>query len=266
MNGDDQASLPKVSVIMPTYNQSDYLPSAIDSVMEQTFGDFELIIVNDGSTDNSAKILTSYEKYSRVRILHQENRKLPGALNTGFSLARGRYLTWTSSDNLLFPNMLEVLVSALDSWPEVGLVYADWQLIDYHDQIVGEVCTFEYDPYLLMRINFINTCFLYRSECQKMIGFYDQNYLYVEDWEYWLRMSRVVTMRHVAQVLYRYRVHDKAMTAMGFHKKADKPQGLVRLLRDLRSRKWARLVSKLKYEQLRIKLGRDPRKVLQPFI
>lgn len=90
-------SVPAISVVLPTYNQADFLPAAFESVLVQTWDDFELIIVNDGSTDNTQAVLQSYLHHPRIRIITQPNKKLPGALNSGFAVAKGRYLTWTSS-------------------------------------------------------------------------------------------------------------------------------------------------------------------------
>jgi glycosyltransferase involved in cell wall biosynthesis len=92
---------------MPTYNQAKYLPSALDGIISQTFQNYELIIVNDGSTDNTAEILADYRLKLDYHLIEQENLKLPRALNTGFSHAKGKYLTWTSSDNIMLPEMIE---------------------------------------------------------------------------------------------------------------------------------------------------------------
>jgi glycosyltransferase involved in cell wall biosynthesis len=171
-----------------------------------------LIVVNDGSTDETPNVLKRYQKKHQFTLINQENQKLPRALNNGFAIARGRFLTWTSSDNIMLPNMLEELLAVLRSNPELGLVYADWQVIDRESNVLGEIRTFDYDPYVLMRTNFINACFLYRRECQNTIGFYDPEYIHAEDWEYWLRISHCFRMARVPLVLYQYRVHKESLT------------------------------------------------------
>jgi glycosyltransferase involved in cell wall biosynthesis len=202
-----------VSVVLPTFNQADYLLAAIDSILSQTYKNFELIIVNDGSTDGTAKLLETYAKIPSVKVINQDNQRLPRALNTGFASANGQYLTWTSSDNLLHPEMLQILVTELGADSEIGLVYADRFLIDEKGVNLGEFCLSDYDPYLLLHVNFVHCCFLYRRECQDKIGFYDPSFIYAEDWEYWIRMSQYYKMKHIPKPLYYYRVHKKSMTS-----------------------------------------------------
>jgi glycosyltransferase involved in cell wall biosynthesis len=216
MGDEHSAGTPRVSVILPTYNQAEYLPLALDSIFQQTWRDFELIVVNDGSTDATPKILERYHSQYAGRcpfhVVHQANQKLPRALNEGFRRARGEYLTWTSSDNVLHPGMLEALVEALNHNPDVGLVYADWEEIDEAGRVLRTIETCDYNRLLLLRLNFVNACFLYRRACQENVGFYDPEYIYAEDWEYWIRISRRFKMRRVPRVLYQYRTHAKSLT------------------------------------------------------
>ena len=250
-----KAGSPRVSVVLPTYNQAGYLPQALDSVLNQTWRDAELIVVNDGSTDGTRRILDEYQRSygDGLRVIHQENQKLPRALNAGFRLARGEYLTWTSSDNCMLPAMLEVLVDALDRHPQVGLVYADWEVIDEHGAVVDVVRTLDYDRMLLMRTNYINACFLYRRACQEAVGLYDTEYIHAEDWEYWWRISRSFDMMRVPQVLYQYRVHASSLTEMDVLSQADgQSAGYRKLAAEFRAQRWAWYFSKLKWEWQRM--------------
>jgi glycosyltransferase involved in cell wall biosynthesis len=256
---------PRVSVVLPTYNQAEYLPQALDSVLNQTWRDYELIVVNDGSTDDTPRILHEYQRRYGFAVIHQENQKLPRALNTGFRLARGQYLTWTSSDNVMLPHMMGVLVDALDFNPQVGLVYADWEVIDEHGTVIGVVQTFDFDRYLLMRTNYINACFLYRRTCQDAVGLYDPEYIYAEDWEYWLRISRSFEIMRVPQVLYQYRIHNSSLTKTDVLAQAEgRSIGYRKLAASFHTRPWAWYFSKLKWEWLRLRLGQDPSLYLRP--
>jgi len=98
-----------VSVVLPVYNQAGYLPAALDSVFAQTYLHYELIVVDDGSTDATPQVLADYQQRHAFTVIRQANQRLPRALNTGFAAARGEYLTWTSSDNVMLPDMLAVL-------------------------------------------------------------------------------------------------------------------------------------------------------------
>ncbi len=260
-------SNPYVSIVLPTYNQGDYLPTALESIFNQTWQDFELIVVNDGSTDHTAKVLADYQQRHDFQVIHKTNGKLPRALNTGFEQVRGKYLTWTSSDNIMLPTMLETLVRALDNHPEVGFVYADWEVIDEVDQLVGTVHTLEHDPYLLMRLNYINACFLYRHDCQEKIGLYNPEYILAEDWEYWWRISRTFKLMRVPQVLYQYRVHNGSLTSVAvLTEKQGRSTGYQKLLADFRRHPVGWYLSRLKFEWLKLRMGQDPKLYLQPHL
>ena len=104
--------MPKVSIVLPTYNGEEYIRQSIDSIRNQTFEDWELIIVNDYSTDGTSLIIREYEKKdSRIIVIeNSENKKLPASLNIGFRSATGKYFTWTSDDNRYLPNALQCMV------------------------------------------------------------------------------------------------------------------------------------------------------------
>lgn len=204
---------PLISVVLPVYNQAHYLPAALDSVFAQVYPEVELMVVNDGSTDGTSGVLAAYRQRYDFTLIDQENQGLPRALNAGFSKARGEYLTWTSSDNLMLPEMLRVLAAALDENPDVGLVYADRYLIDEQGRDLGGFNLPEYDSLLLLHVNFVHCCFLYRRECMERVGLYDPDFIYGEDWEYWIRISRFYSMKHIPQTLYRYRLHRASMTS-----------------------------------------------------
>ena len=120
------SSMPRVSVVLPVHNGAAYLDSAIGSILGQTFRDFELICVDDGSSDETPQILRRHALADRrIRVItNRPNKGLPGALNTGFAAARGALHTWTSDDNLARPQMLAQLVAALDANPAAAIAHA----------------------------------------------------------------------------------------------------------------------------------------------
>jgi len=203
----------RVSIVLPVYNQAYYLSAAMDGVFAQTYGNFELIVVNDGSTDTTAAVLADYQRRHSFTVIEQKNQGLPRALNAGFAHARGHYLTWISSDNIMLPEMLAVLVDALNKDPSLGLVYADRYLMDEEGRTLGRFNTPNYDPYLLLHVNLVHCCFLYRRECMERVGGYDPQFIYGEDWEYWIRISQYYRMKRVPQALYHYRLHSNSMTS-----------------------------------------------------
>lgn len=248
----------KVSIVLPTYNQAHYLPAALDSIFDQVYPDYELIVVNDGSTDDTSAVLDEYQnRHSFIRV-DQDNQKLPRALNSGFARATGAYLTWTSSDNILMPSMLSVLVEALDDDGTVGLVYADFHAIDDKGKDLGRFRVPDYDRHLLLQVNLVHCCFLYRRECMTQVGLFDPEFVYGEDWEYWVRISKLYSMKRVPRALYRYRLHRKSMTGE-LVRGAACSMGHAAFTRRIRERMPVRWwIGKLKWHWLRISNPKHP--------
>src|SRR4030042_3503317 len=114
---------PKISVVIPAYNHQKYVGEAIQSVLDQTFQDFELIIINDGSTDHTEAEILKF-KDERIRYYSQENRGLSAPLNRGIELARGEYFNFLPSDDAFFPDKLEAQLRIFEKNPSLGLVFA----------------------------------------------------------------------------------------------------------------------------------------------
>lgn len=207
--------MPKVSIVLPTYNGEKYIRESIDSVINQTFTDWELIIVNDSSTDNTAIIVEEYRKKDcRIKIINNlQNKKLPRSLNIGFDAASGKYLTWTSDDNYYLPDAIEKMAEYLDNNQRVPMVCADMETIDEMGKITGSFI--EYSEAEMYYNDCVGACFMYRSDVVKQIGGYNPDWFLMEDYEYWLRvLSQCGSIGHINQVLYRYRYHDSSLTGM----------------------------------------------------
>jgi glycosyltransferase involved in cell wall biosynthesis len=219
-----------VSVILPVYNHANFLAEAIKGVLDQTYGDLELIVVDDGSTDNFAEAISPFLQDRRLRVVRQPNQGLPSALNNGFAFARGQYLTWTSADNIMLPEQLGVLVAALEARPDVGLVYSDYEAIDDRGQPIADAAWRSHnrpDGSSVVRLpdtvtvqnfhdsgdNFLGASFLWRAEVHTIVGSHDEHSFGGEDYDFWLRMHLVTPFAHVPRVLYKYRVHDNTLNA-----------------------------------------------------
>lgn len=206
-------TVPKVTIVLPTYNGSVFINDAIKSCIDQTFHSWELIIVDDASTDNTAEIAARYAgRDSRIRVYrHAENGKLPKALNTGFEHAHGTYLTWTSDDNLYKPEAIALLVQYLEDHPEVDIVYSDYTVIDESSRSVSEVVVS--DPETLALYNCVGPCFLYRREVQSKLRHYSEDLFLAEDFDFWTRAMRHFTLSPFHRNLYIYRNHASSLTA-----------------------------------------------------
>ena len=206
---------PKISIVLPCYNGAKMLGDAIESVQKQTFKDWELIIVNDCSTDNTLEIALSYAaKDGRIRVFsNDKNSKLPATLNHGFREARGEYWTWTSDDNLLLPTMLEEMAAFLDEHTDVGFVVGDEEVIDMEGKVL-DTHIIPDDVALRLPLNSLTgACFMYRAEVAIGIGEYREDLFLVEDYEYFLRLNDNCKLAHLQRVLYQYRTNPGSLTA-----------------------------------------------------
>lgn len=218
-----------VSVILPVYNGEDMIAKSIDSVLQQTYSNFELIIINDGSTDNTLNIIREYSfKDSRIKIFDQENRKIPRTLSRGFENASGEFLTWTSADNVMDKNFLEKMVNDLKSKPDTAMIFGNMRLIDAKGKKFTKHGWFEFpfgsgnvifpsDAYELNTYanNTIGAAFMYRAVAREVLGCYSSYKHTLEDYDYWMRMNSLLKLRHTdfQEPVYSYRWHDKSLTA-----------------------------------------------------
>lgn len=219
-----------VSVVLPVYNQADLLAESIESVLRQSYPHLELIVVDDGSSDDVERVLLRYEPHPRVRIVRQPNQKLPKALSNGFEFARGEFWTWTSADNVMEEHHLERHVAFLRARRHVAMVYSDYYAIDDRGELLRHPSFRPHnrrrpdDPAIhlprscqqlnVVQDNFVGPCFMYRARVGRLIGEYDPQ-LGVEDYDYWMRINGPFSIAHLGtdELLYRYRVHDNSLNA-----------------------------------------------------
>ncbi len=212
------APMPAVSVIIPAYNQAHYLHEAIRSVLAQTCPDFEIIVVDDGSTDDTPRV-TQEHTDPRVRYIYQQNQGLSAARNTGIRHALGRYLTYLDSDDLFLPDKLTLLIAEIERPPAAGLVAGQAIPIDAAGNPIGHIFDqpLPADPGMLLLGNPLHVgSILLRREWQERAGFFDESLRSYEDWDMWLRLARAgCPMRSIARPVSLYRFHSAQMTRHG---------------------------------------------------
>lgn len=206
---------PVISIVLPCFNGAKMLPQSIESCISQTFTDWELIIVNDCSTDDTLEIAKEYAaKDSRILVISNEtNMKLPASLNRGFSIARGKYYTWTSDDNMMHLDMLQVLYDYLEEHQDVGLVASNFITADASGKPLYNEPFYEDIQLMLPLNNYIGFSFMYRAAVAKDVGEYDTDLFLVEDYEYWLRIWTKYPVARINDILYTRRLHDASLTA-----------------------------------------------------
>lgn len=206
---------PKISIITSTYNRRQRLEKAVNSVVEQTYPDWELLICDDGSTDDTetyAKALKD-ERIKYVKLGHFGNHSRPKNVGTG--LAKGEYIGYLDDDNVYRPDHLAVLVKALDDYPTIDVVYADRWIVDETGEIKPRIgFTADYSPSLLMKANFIDTSdALIRRSAVFDVGGWDENYQKFLDWNLWCRMDKYgKKFKHIPLILTDYHLVKSSMS------------------------------------------------------
>lgn len=204
---------PLVSIVMPIRNGQKYLSESIHSVLNQTYPNIELILVDDASSDSTPDIISKFSKVdSRIRVFtNSNNLKLPASLNVGFRESLGDWLTWTSDDNLLETDCIEKLLEqALKT--NTCFVFSDYQVID----TVGKILTINRTGpgELIYLENTVGACFLYHRSVAEKVGDYAEDKFMFEDYDYWVRVRKAgFNLEHIPKIHpYRYRIHDKQLS------------------------------------------------------
>lgn len=205
-----------VTVLMPVYNAEPFLREAMDSILSQTFTDFEFLIINDGSTDKSEEIILSYTD-ARIRYYKNEtNLKLIATLNRGFDLAQGKYIARMDADDISLPQRLQVQYNFMEKHPEVGLSGAFWDKFSGNTNLT--LCVYEPDHETicfkhLHQIHVTHGTAIFRTSVLREHGLYfNADFPHAEDYEFWSRLSQVTKLANVQQKLYRVREHENEVS------------------------------------------------------
>ncbi len=209
---------PKVSVIMAVYNGERYVRQAIDSILAQTFDDFELVLVDDGSTDDTAEILDSYDDSRIVKVKNPQNIGLTRSLNRGIDAARGELLARQDGDDASLPERLVEQVGFMEAHPAVGLVGSGSRWINGQDEPIRDwrppTDPAEIQQRLLASIPFLHGTFMFRRACLEDIGGgYDEGMSVAQDCDLLLRISERWDLANLPDVLYVHRRHQNTVTA-----------------------------------------------------
>jgi glycosyltransferase involved in cell wall biosynthesis len=204
-------NLPKVSIVLPTYNGAKYIRQSIDSCLNQIYRNIELIIVDDCSTDGIPEIIKSYKDKRIKYIRHEKNKGLPSALNTGFALATGEYLTWTSDDNYYVEEAVEKMLSFM-KWKKSSFIYCDYHTFKNDNSSDKKIVRLP-DTKVIENDNDVGPCFLYSREVMSIVGDYDPVTVLAEDYDYWIRISKYFHMNHLNEPLYFFRSHEGSLTS-----------------------------------------------------
>lgn len=209
--------LPKVTVLMPVYNAGGFLAEAIESILNQTFRDFELLIIDDGSTDRSLGTIKKYTKQDkRVKVVsHGENKGLVATLNEGIGLAEGKYIARQDQDDISAKSRLKKQVEYLDNNPSIGLLGTNYDVIDNRGKTVATTDVFTSPEDIKLAEVFSNQLghgtIIARRRLLRTFP-YDEDFKNAEDYDLWARLSHHTKIANLSKPLYKWRLHETGMT------------------------------------------------------
>lgn len=220
------SSAPLVSVIVPAYNSAAYITETISSLLEQTYPNIEIIVVNDGSQDKTLDVLKAYQ--TKIVLIDQLNTGVSGARNTGIRAAKGDFISFCDSDDLWAPQKIHEQLTYLQHHPSVGMVYCDWHVwnpdhdgnfvvpdffrsTQYGQEIDSSKSGWIYHKLLLDCICLTSTVML-RNDTVNKVGFFNTDLWCGEDYDYWLRVSRITEIHKLKSKLVLYRSLAESIT------------------------------------------------------
>ncbi len=224
-----------VTVVIPTYNRADFILESVNSVLSQSFQDFEILIVDDGSTDDTLQIIQGLNN-PRIRVLPQVHQGVSAALERGWQEARGKYIGRVDSDDVWLPTLLETLVPIMERDANVGVAYARAQGMDETGrplaQLVGAPERFPGETLKsLLYGDFVTPmAVVIRRTAIQQAGGYDESLIGNEDWDLWIRIARKDSIAYVPEIRARYRFHTHNLTRTSSDRMTRLMQDRIRVL------------------------------------
>lgn len=206
---------PKISIITPSFNQKDFLEKTILSIINQQYSNFELIIIDGGSTDGSVDIIKKYENYIYYWISEKDAGQT-SAINKGLKMATGDWVCWQNSDDIFIDGCFNELADVVNINPELNLIFGNLILIDHNDNIIRKI------NYVQPTFNSIfhegmvisNQCAFWKRTIHDKIGFLNENFSYAFDFEWFLRLSRLDKIKHINSYWGAFRIQPNAKTVV----------------------------------------------------
>ena len=212
--------MPTVSIIIAVYNCADYISQCIESALSQTYIDFEVIVIDGGSTDGTLEKLKPY--LGKVKFMVQTGKGVSNARNEGIKASSGKYIAVLDADDYWLPEKLSVQVRYMEELPEMGMVFSDLYGLQEGDSIsepyfvrTGKIIIggYIFEELLQGKFNVSTITTLTRRECFDKVGFFDESLLYAEDTEFWLRLANRYPIGFINRPLAVYRYRKKARSS-----------------------------------------------------
>lgn len=200
---------PLVSIIITTYNNEEYIKSSIESCLLQTYPNIEIIVIDDGSTDNTYKILKDYIENKKIKYYYQSNMERIVARNNGLKYAKGQYINFLDADDLLEKNKIEKQVFFLENNPSYEAVYCQTSYFnDNGEEIYNYLPKYKFNKYFNLALNIGNFIVIHSVLFKKNDIFFDKHSLHLEDWDFWLQfIAKGYKIGYIDEILVKTRVH-----------------------------------------------------------
>ena len=215
---------PLVSIVIPVYNGAKYIKTAIDSILDQDYPNIELIVLDDGSEDNTLEIIKKYTNNFYWET--HSNMGQANTLNKGWQISKGDILSYLSADDFLIPNAVSTSIKYLQSNPNIVLTYCDFDLIDPQSKIIRRVNPPDFN-YYDMAVKIVcppGPGVFFHRKAFEAAGPWNSDLKQMPDWDYWLRLGLVGNFLHISEPLAAFRVHNESLSfAKGDSSKSDEP-------------------------------------------
>lgn len=203
-----------VTVYITNFNYGKFIKQAIESVLKQTEQSFELIIIDDGSTDNSKEIIEKYKDLKNIRIVYQKNKGLNVTNNIALRAARGKYIVRLDADDYFSPNALELLLEKLESDSMLGMVFPDYFIVDTQGEVLERQKRHDFDNEVKLFDQAAHgACTMIRVQFLKEIGGYDESFSCQDGYELWVKFTSKFKVSNINEPLFYYRKHGKNLTS-----------------------------------------------------
>ena len=220
---------PLVSIVVPVYNQGQYLDEALQSLLGQTYRNIEIIVLDDGSSDTTPEVLKKYT--GRLYWESQPNMGQSSTLNKGWQMAKGEFLSYLSGDDALLPDAIATSVDYLARNPSAVLTYCDFHLIDPDSRVIRQVMTPDFDFHRMITdvVCPPGPGPLFRRGAFEKAGLWDAQFRQMPDYEYWLRLGLQGDFVRIPRVLAKFRVHESSQTfSQASEERAEEPVRIIR--------------------------------------
>jgi glycosyltransferase involved in cell wall biosynthesis len=213
---------PKISIITPSYNQGEYIEETIQSVISQEYPNYEYIVIDGGSKDNTVEILTQY--YDKIDFwISEADKGQSEAINKGLQKAKGEILAYLNSDDVYTKYTLEKVADYFIKNPDVDMIYGDIELIDQNSKVLNIKREIRFDKRMAHFIGFglivPQPAAFWRKSISDKIGLFDENNHFTMDQNYWYKISKFFTIKHIPIVLSKFRIHQTSKTNLNISKK-----------------------------------------------